>query len=120
MKNLILILLFIFLNSCYQDKNQIPFDSNKWKETKGNYFSTDQRLNMTSDLLEKELLLNKSKSQIENIIGPPMKSNVSINNTELYLVKSTYKETVILDKLICIRIVFNTQGISQKVDLSSN
>jgi hypothetical protein len=106
--------LFLTLIAC--DK-QVTFESDKWKSSGGELILTDQRLQMTQDLLNRELLINISKAQVDSMLGPPTRTMKSNEKMRFYLVKEVYSFDIDPDELIFIKLHFNDLGKSIKAEL---
>ena len=69
----IIAVAIIALTAC-SDTPQQPFDSQRWK-------SGDARIrgSMAQDLIDRKLLMDKSESEVENLLGKP-----GLNNSGVY------------------------------------
>lgn len=61
-------LLSLSLFSC---SSHIKFDSKKWKEGGVRSIMNDTRLNMSKDLIDSRILINKSELELTALLGPP-------------------------------------------------
>jgi hypothetical protein len=65
--------LFLVCQSVYREwRDHIPFDSAAWKETD----DEEVRYHMSWDLVHGNLLKNKTPSEIEELLGKPMRFDV--------------------------------------------
>jgi hypothetical protein len=76
-KLILILLLTLSLFSC-NHQDDIPFDSNKWKNWVESESELRLRKDMLSDLLDKHNLIGISKEQLYTLLGPP--SNLSENS----------------------------------------
>lgn len=67
---ILILLIFLFVNSC--DNSSQKFNSEKWKSS-----GKSLRGSMAKDLIESEILKNKTKDEVERLLG---KANESENN----------------------------------------
>lgn len=108
------LLTVIIVYSC---NKQVPFDREKWKNSGGELILTDKRFNMTDDLLKSNLLINKSKSEIDSLLGYSQQSTESDNRIYDYLVKEVYSSDIDPDELIYIAVTFDSLDTSLKAKL---
>ncbi len=108
---LILILTLIGCN------NQRRFDSESWKSSGGELIVTDYRMSMTDDLLNNNLLIGKTKTEIDSLLGFTNLSLDSDNKTYLYLVKEDYSSDIDPDEIIYIGVKFDRMDKSMKTEL---
>ena len=109
-----ILFLVIVITSC---NDQIPFNSGDWKSCGEESIMTNKRLNMTTDLLGSNLLINKNRHQIDSLLGSATRTVYSNNNFELYIVKEIYKSDIDPDDLIFIKVEFNRNEVATKVRL---
>jgi hypothetical protein len=95
----------------------VTFESDKWKSSGGELILTDHRLQMTQDLLNREFLINKSKAQIDSLLGPSTRTMKSNEKTEFYLIKEVYSFDIDPDELIFIKVHFNDFEKSIKAEV---
>jgi hypothetical protein len=110
--------LGVFITSCNQN---IEFDSKEWKRNGGIRITLEVRMNMVKDLLEKEVLLHKSKSEVEELVGyPSTLHNMDNTNTKYYAVQEIYSWSDIdPEELIYLKVKYNKNGLSESVRLYS-
>lgn len=113
--------LFIFLMltffSCNKDTK---FDSEKWKSADGENILLDTRLNMTSDLIESEILINKGKSEIKTVIGGPTRLHAQeVDSIKYYAIQEIYSFGIDPEEMIFLKIIFNEKGKSISVEMYS-
>jgi hypothetical protein len=108
------VLLVISIISCNRQKT---FDSNKWKETGGESILTKERLQMTNDLLAKQILINKTKNQIDSLLGPSFIFQTRNTDKKYYMVQEVYTTNIDPDELIFLEIDFDSAGISISAEL---
>lgn len=106
--------LFISITAC---QRQVSFDSEKWKSSGGELILTDQRLQMTKDLLDRKLLINKEKIEIDSLLGQPTRTGLLNKNRSFYLVKEVYTIDIDPDEIIYIAVEFNDNGKSISAEL---
>ncbi len=120
-KIIVIIFLIIGFSSC---NRQVPFNSDIWKSSGGEAITTDRRLNMTDDLLNSNLLINKYKYQIDSLLGSTITTAYSSLpytdiETKMYLVKEVYSYDIDPDDLIFIKVEFNENHKSFRAVLTS-
>ncbi len=98
-------------------KKHVPFDSEKWKAASGEWIMTEKRFLMTQDLLNRQLLLDKTQVEIDSMLG----SSFSLQNGEeskhYYKVQDVYSWDDIDPELIYLEISFNENKKSSSVEL---
>ena len=107
--------VLIFL--CTGCDKQVSFDSEEWKSSGGESIMTNKRLNMSHDLLAKKLLLNKTYSEIDSLIGNPSRTNKKDINIRNYIVKEVYRYNIDPEELIYIAVKFDQEGKSIDAEL---
>lgn len=109
-------ILFVFL-SCSKG---LKFDSEKWKKAGGENIVLDMRANMVSDLIESEILLNKSEAEIIELIDSPSSlNNRESENIKYFPVQEKYGRDIDPEEMIFLEIKFNENGESKSVELFS-
>jgi hypothetical protein len=110
-------LFILTLNSCNQ---QVKFDSEKWKNSGGENITLDTRLNMTKDLIESQILINRSEIEIIELLNFPTRLRGNkVDNTKYFAVQEVYAWDIDPEKMIFIKILFNDEGKSSSADLYS-
>lgn len=112
---LILTYLFFIIMSC---KKQVPFDSEKWKALGGEWIMTEKRLLMTENLLNHQLLLNKTQVEIDSMLGPRSRLTRVKKDSRCYMVQEVYSWDIDPIELIFLEISFNESNKSSSVDLN--
>jgi len=113
------LLLFLILKLCSCNQN-IKFDSEKWKNADGENITLDTRLNMTNDLIESKILINKSEIEIIELLGSPTRlSKDNIKSIKYFAVQEIYGWDIDPEEMTFIKIVFNNEGRSSFVELCS-
>ena len=103
--------------SCQQ---AMKFDSSRWKASGGEHITSDTRAKMVSDLIESELLLNKGKSQIIDLIGFSESLHNAESDSILYFpVQEKYGSDIDPEEMIFLKITMNNSGESVSVVLYS-
>ncbi|PHR46524.1 MAG: hypothetical protein COA32_10290 [Fluviicola sp.] len=110
--------LGVFLSSCNQNTE---FDSEEWKRNGGIRITLEKRMNMVDDLMDKEILLQKSESEVEEIIGHSSNPhNMDNRTTKYYAVQEIYGWADIDPKeLIYLKVQYNDKGLVESVNLYS-
>ena len=117
MKKLILISSVLFLFSC---KNNQKFDRIIWKKSGGENITLDTRERMVKDLIESELLLNKTEFQITELLnGPSRIHNYEYDSIKFYAIREYYSWNIDPDKMTFLKITFNKKRESEKVETYS-
>lgn len=112
----LLLVLTLLVFSCNQ---QTKFDSDEWKNSIGEV-TTDIRLNMTNDLIESKILINKSESEVIELIGKSSKLNeIEVEKTEYFEVQEIYGIDIDPEEMIFLKIRFNNQEKVKSVELYS-
>lgn len=114
LKVLLVLLTIIVVYAC---NKQVPFDRENWIHSGGELIMTDNRFNMTDDLLNSNLLINKSKSEIDSLLGYSLKSTESDHRIYLYIVKEVYSSDIDPDELIYIAVTYDSLDTSLKAEL---
>ncbi len=115
MKNQISILILtLLLIGC---NNQRPFNSDVWKFSGGESIMTNIRFSMTDDLLNNNLLIGKTKTEIDSLLGFTNLSLDSDNKTYLYLVKEEYSSDIDPDRIIYVAVKFDSLDKSMVTEL---
>lgn len=116
-KFLLIFCSLLFIHCSNQKNNDFKFDSQKWLKSDGGALLDDIRLNMTNDLIESKILVNKSRNEIEKIIGYSSKLSVFNDpNIVYYPVKEVYKFDIDPDYMIFLEIIYK-KDISQEIKL---
>ena len=126
MRNLLKILIYtipilcigLIQTSCQQNTK---FDSEEWKGNGGIRISLEKRMNMVDDLMDREILLQKSESEVEEIIGHPSNPhNMDNTTTKYYAVQEIYGWADIdPEELIYLKVQYNDNGLVESVNLYS-
>lgn len=113
-------LLFLLLLSIYSCNQDVKFDSEKWKNAGGENIMLDTRLNMANDLIESNILINKSEPEIIELIGSRSRLHGSENDTLKYFaVQEIYGLDIDPEEITYLKILFNNKGKSISVELFS-
>jgi len=114
----ITIWIILLLVSCQQNTE---FDSEEWKRNGGIRITLEKRMNMVEDLIDSEVLLNKSASEVEEIIGHPSNPhNMDNSTTKYYAVQEIYGWSDIdPEELIYLIVQYNDSGLVESVNLYS-
>ncbi|MGB1039445.1 MAG: hypothetical protein ACPGVD_01080 [Flavobacteriales bacterium] len=109
LKRIFWILLLVLLGiSC---SNDIPFDSDKWKQKGMEWQVTEIRQNMLQDLLKSDTLLRKNREEVIKILGTPR--NTDSTSFE-YLVIEKYERDIDPEHYQYLIIEFDSNGKSHK------
>ncbi len=114
-----IIFIFYFAIVIVGCNKQVPFNSDKWKSSGGESIMTNQRFNMTDDLIKRKLLINKYKYQVDSLLGAPSRTSYSKTDNELYLVKEVYSTNIDPDDMIFIEVYFDKNQIALNAKLTS-
>lgn len=82
------LLLTLLLTSCNNDQ---PFDSEIWKHKGLDWYMTDFREVMVSDLINSDTLTGLSKTELIQLLGEP---ELKANNKFSYLVREKYERDI--------------------------
>lgn len=104
-KTILISFLFTLLFGC---NRKAQFDSEIWKSSGGELIMTDNRLNMTNDLLSGKILLGKTRIEIDSLLGHYNHLPLAEDKTYLYLVKEVYSSDIDPDELIYIAVKFDS------------
>ncbi|MFD2099494.1 hypothetical protein [Flagellimonas iocasae] len=98
----------------------MKFDSSRWKAAGGENITLDIRAKMVDDLIESEVLLNKDKSQLIDLIGSSEKLNTVEYDSILYFpVQEKYGLDIDPKEMTFLKITMNNKGESVSVVLHS-
>ena len=112
-----LILLSLNILSCTSD---VKFDSEKWKNAGGENIMLDDRLNMSNDLIESQVLIKKSESEIIEILGSPTRlQGKDSEDTKYFAVQEVYGWDIDPEKMTFIKVEFNVKGEANSAELFS-
>lgn len=110
-----LVFLGLTILSCNSD---LKFDNGKWKNSGGENITLDTRLNMTKDLIESQILINKSETEISKLLGSPARLHGNtLENTKLFPVQEVYGWGIDPEKITYIKIEFNMKGKVNSAEL---
>lgn len=116
-KFVLLILLSLILFSCNSD---VKFNSEKWKNAGGENITLDDRLNMSNDLIESQLIINKSELEIIELLGSPSRLNENdSDNTKFFKVKEVFGWDIDPEEMTFIKIRFNDKRKAISTELFS-
>jgi len=80
----------------------------------------DTRLNMTNDLIESEILINKNEIEIIELLDSSTRLHgKEVENTKYFAVQEVYGWDIDPKKMTFIKIVFNDNGKSSSAELYS-
>ena len=103
--------------SCNSD---VKFESEKWKNNGGEGIMLDNRLNMSNDLIESQILINKSELEISELLGSSSRLHGNDSDrTQYYAVKEVYGWDIDPEEMIFIKIEFNDKGKASSTELFS-
>ena len=109
--HLILIVAILIL-SCQSNEK---FDSNKWKSKSiADFEITDIRERMLHDLVDSQILIGKSKSEIIYLLGQPEISN---SNIMTYLVREKYGSNIDPIYIKYLEVNFDETGKANKQNI---
>jgi hypothetical protein len=120
MRNLVFIIIAIIVFSCQKSQ---PFNSEKWKKNGGENITTNNRLEMSKDLIDNKKLVGKHKSKIDSLLGKSadmILQTVEPNVLELYTVKEEYSNDIDPEKIIYLKVGYNWEKVCVSVELSKN
>jgi len=113
----LLTLLAFTLFCCNQ---HIKFNSDQWKKSGGENIMLDTRLSMAKDLIESEILLNKSSIEIVELLGSSTRFHGNeIKNAKYFAVQELYGWDIDPEEMTFIKVQFNDNGTSIFVELYS-
>nr|WP_321290144.1 hypothetical protein [uncultured Sunxiuqinia sp.] len=114
----LLFLAIIFLFSCNRD---VKFNSEEWKKAGGENITTDKRSTMVNDLIEREILLNKTEPEILKMIGYPSRLHgQEIDSIKYFAVQEYYSWGDIDPKeMTFLKIIFGKDGKSNSIEIFS-
>ena len=105
------------LFSCNHDIN---FDSEKWKSAGGENITLDTRFNMTNDLIESGILINKSGIEIIELLDSPSRIHgKEVENIKYFAVQEIYGWNIDPEEMTFIKIMFNDKGKSSSAEFYS-
>lgn len=112
-----IIYLGTFLFSCQSD---MKFESAKWRKSGGENITLDLRKNMVNDLIESGILINKSETEISELIANPERlANRDTAYKRFYPVQEIYGWNIDPEEMTYLEIEFDKQGISRSVKFIS-
>lgn len=114
----LLIFLVLTLFSC--SNQDIKFDSGKWKNAGGENITLDTRLSMTNDLIESKVLINKSESEIIELINTPSRlKGKEVDTIKFLAVQEIYGWDIDPNEMTFLKIAFNKKGKSTSIEMYS-
>ncbi len=96
-----LALILIFLAGCKQNKE---FDSELWRQKGVDWWITDVRENMVTDLLESDTLIGLNQSSVIELLGEPERSD---SLRMVYIVKEKYGRNIDPDYILDLIVEYN-------------
>lgn len=114
---IIIVYLGTLLLSCQSD---VKFESAKWKNSGGESITLDLRKNMVNDLIESGILINKSETEISELIANPERlANSDTAYKRFYPVQEIYGWNIDPEEMTYLEIKFDKQGISKSIKFIS-
>lgn len=104
MKNLLTYLIILIVAAGCSNE---PFDSNKWKEQGLDWYLTDVRENMLSDIINSDTLIDMSNPQIIQLLGEPEEMS---SKEYKYLVKEKYGSDIDPEYIKYLIVNFDERG----------
>lgn len=106
--------LFLFI-SCSETKSE--FDSNKWKKKSADWWMTNIREQMLNDLVKSDSLINRSKTDVIEILGLPEFHDSLVFK---YLIREKYSNTIDPDYIKYLEIHFDNLNHSNSINIKTS